>query len=99
MLTAPPLISPPARFGFDFSRNGRRQRVIDFENSRRVFEIFQAAAITIWKPIAGDPGQLPDGCIKKGHTRFWQLLQILDPAVDLDLAAELDQIFSERVGD
>src|SRR5207253_7805530 len=84
---------------FRFPRNRRRQRVIDFENSRRVPEIFQAAAITIWKPIAGDPGQLPDGCIKKGHTRFWQLIQILDPAVDLDLAAELDQIFGERIRD
>src|SRR6266404_7742507 len=82
-----------------FPRNRRRQRVIDFENSRRVPEIFQAAAITVWQSIAGDPGQLPHGCIKKGDTRFRQLVQILDPAVDLDLAAELDQIFGERVGD
>src|SRR6266480_4541641 len=50
---------------FGFPRNRRRQRVIDFENSRRVLEIFQSATTTSWQAIAGDAGKLPDRCIEK----------------------------------
>src|SRR5260370_28516494 len=80
-----------------FPRNWRRQRVIDFENSRRVFETFQPAAITVWQLIADDPRELPDRCIQNSDARFWKLIQVFDASVDLDLAAELDQIFNERV--
>src|SRR6266403_4163367 len=82
-----------------FPRNRRRQRIIDFEDSGRVLKIFQSAAIMVWQSIAGDLGELPDRCIEKSDARFRKLIQILDPAVDLDLAAEPEKIIGERVGD
>ena len=82
-----------------FPRNGRRQRVIDFKNSRRVPEIFQSLAITRRQLRAGDPSKLPNCCIEKSDARFRKLIQIADPPVDLDLAAELEKIIGEGVGD
>src|SRR5437588_7065203 len=68
-----------------FPRNRRRERVIDFENSRCVLKIFQSMAITIWQPVARDSRELPDCRVKKRYSRFRQFIQILDAAVDVDL--------------
>jgi hypothetical protein len=84
---------------FRFPRDRRRQRVVDFENSRSVPKILQAPAITNWQLVVGDSSELPHCCVKKCDLRLWKVIHFLDTPVDVDFAAELEEIFGERVRD
>ncbi len=62
-------------------RHRRGKRVIDFENARRVPEIFQPPAVTIGQLRCREPGKLPTGGIEQNSARRGQLAEIFDPAI------------------
>src|SRR5262249_4424525 len=72
------------------------QRIIDFENSRRVSKRFQASAISRWQLMTGYSQKFPDRNVQKSRARFRQVVQIFDAMIDFDLPTELTQITCER---
>ena len=88
---------PGAPTRLRFPGNRRAQGIIDFENARRMPEIFQPPPITNRQSITGDARELPDRNVKENGARFRQLIEIVDLAIDFDFAPELAQITSERI--
>ena len=82
-------------FGFPWDR--LTQRIIDFENARRVSKLFQSAAISRRQFLASDSQKFPDRNIQKNRARFRQVAKILDAMIHFDLPAELTQISGKRV--
>src|SRR6516162_1540489 len=86
-----------ATAGLGFPWDRLTQGIIDFENSRRVSERLQSAAIARWQFWTDDSQEFPDGNVQKNRARFRQVTKILDGAVHLDLPAKLTQITGKRV--
>src|SRR6516225_5584333 len=85
-----------ARIRFPWNRLA--ERIINFENTWRVSEQFQSPPIARRQSLSGDSQKFPHRNVQKNSPRSWQLIQIFDGTIDLDIPAELTQITCERIG-
>jgi hypothetical protein len=85
----------PASSGFPWDRFA--QRIIDFENSRRVPKSFQSAAISPWQFLTGNSQKFPGRNVQKNRSRFREIAEIIDTTIYFDFSPKLTQMSGKRV--
>src|SRR6266511_5839314 len=84
---------------FSFPWNRRVQRIVNFEDSRRVPETTESPAIPCGQPFPGDAQKIPRRDVEQNGARFRQISKTLYAMPSSDFASEFTEISGQRIRD